>query len=66
MQERTARGQCLEQRQHSRYGILEGIIQRQELSGDLGPDCPEIIAILDMTVCFEQITDRQVGGGLAV
>ena len=65
-QERTVGRQGFEQGEHGRHGVLEGVIQRQDLPGDLGPDRAEVIAVLDVTVGFEQVTDRQVGGGLAV
>ena len=65
-QERTVGRQGFEQGQHGRHGVLEGVIQRQNLPGDLGPDRPQVIAVLDMTVGFEQVADRQVGRGLAV
>ena len=65
-QEGMVGGQGFEQGQHSGHGVLEGVIQRQELPGDFGPDRPEVIAVLDVTVGFEQVTDRQVRRGLAV
>src|SRR5262249_51538502 len=48
------------------HRILQGVIEGQNLPGYLGPYCPEVITVLDVTVGFEQVTDRQVGGGLAV
>ena len=66
LQERTVGRQGFEQGEHGRHGVLEGLIQRQDLPGDLGPHRPEVIAVLEVTVGFEQVADRQVGGGLAV
>ena len=65
-QERTVGRQGFEQGEHGRHGILEGVVERQDVPGDLGPDRAQVITVLDVTVGFEQVTDRQVGGGLAV
>ena len=40
-QERTVGGQGFEQGQHGRHGVLEGVIQRQDLPSDFRPDGPE-------------------------
>ena len=58
--------QGVEQGEHGRHGLLERVVQRQDLPGDLGPDRAEVITILDVTVGFEQVADWQVGGGLAI
>ena len=65
-QERTVGREGFEQRQHGRHRVLEGVIQRQDVPGDLRLHRAEIIAVLDMTVGFEQVTHWQVRGGLAV
>ena len=65
-QERTVRRQRFEQGEHGRHRVLEGVVERQEVPSDLGPDRAEVVAVLNMTVGFEQVTDRQVGRGLAV
>ena len=63
-QKRTVGRQGFEQGQHGWHRVLERLIQGQELPGDFGPDRPQIIAVLNVTVGFEQVTDRQVGVAL--
>ena len=65
-QERTVGRQGFEEGQHSGHGVLERVIQGQELPSDFRPDRAEVIAVLDATVGFEQVTDWQVRRGLAV
>ena len=65
-QERTVRRQGFEQGEHGRHRVLERVIQRQDLPGDFRPDRAQVIAVLNVTVGFEQVTDRQVRRGLAV
>ena len=65
-QERTVGWQRLEQGEHGWHRVLQGLIKRQDVPGDLGPHRPEVIAVLDVTVGFEQVTDRQVHRRLAV
>jgi hypothetical protein len=36
------------------------------MPSDLGPHRPEVIAVLEVTVSFEQVTDRQVRRGFAI
>ena len=66
VQEQTVCRQGFEQGEHGRHSILEGFIQRQDLPADLGPDRPEVIAVFDVTVGFEQVADRQVRRGFAI
>ena len=65
-QERTVGRQGFEQRQNGWYGVLQGVVERQDVPGNLGSDRAQVITVLDVTIGFEQVTHRQVGGGLAV
>ena len=58
VQEWTVCRQGFEQGEHRRHSILESLVQCQDLPGDLGPDRAQVIAVLQVTVGFEQITDR--------
>ena len=58
--------QGLQQRQQRRDGVLEGLVQRQHLPGDLGPDGAGVVAVLDVAVALEQVDDGEVGRGFAI
>ena len=54
-QKGTVVRQPIEQRQQGRDGVLEGLVQRQELPGHFGPDGPQVVAVVDMGIASEQV-----------
>ena len=46
--------------------VLEGLVQRQHLPGDLGPDGPRVVVLLHVAVALEQVNHREVRRGLAI
>ena len=42
----------VQEREQRRDGLLEGLVQRQELPGDLGPDRARLVAVLDCAVAL--------------
>ena len=59
-------GQDVQQPEEGGDGLLQGLVQRQHLPGDLGADGARLIGVLDVDVALEQVHDREVRGGLAV
>src|SRR5262245_32839207 len=59
-------GQRIQESQQRRNSLLQGFVQGQEVSSDLGPDGARVIAILDVDIALQQVHNREVGGGLAV
>ena len=59
-------GSGVQERQQRREGVLERLVEREHLPGDLGPDGARVIAVVDMAVALEQVDDGEVGRGLAV
>ena len=55
VQKGTVVRQRLQERQQRREGLLEGLVQRQHLPGDLGPDGAGVIAVLHMAVALQQV-----------
>ena len=58
--------QHVQQRQQRWKGVLEHLVQRQNLSGDLGTYGAGVVAVLHMAITLEQVEHREVGGGFAV
>jgi hypothetical protein len=58
--------QGVQQPEESRDGLLQGLVQRQHLPGDLGPNGARLICILDMDVMLQQVDDWEVWGRLTV
>src|SRR5262249_23939200 len=56
----------LQQRQEGWQRRPEGLIEREQLAGDLLTDAARIITLFDLEVAVEQVDDREIGGGLAV
>ena len=65
-QERAVGRQHVQQRQQCRQRVLEGVVQRQHLPGQLGAQGAHVIAILNVGIVLEQLDHWEVGGGLAV
>ena len=59
-------GQDVQQPEEGGDRLLQGLVQRQHLPGDLGPHGARLIGVLDVDVALEQVHDREVGGRLAV
>ena len=67
--ERRPRGvvhRHVQQRQERGHGGLEGLVQRQELAGDLLADGPRIVLVLNLQVSLEQVDHGQIRRGLPV
>ena len=65
-QKRAVLGQGVEQGEQRRDGVLEGLVERQHLSGRLGPHGARVVVLLDVGVALEQINNRVVWRSLAV
>ena len=66
MQEGAVLWQDVQQRQQGREGVLQRLVQGEDLAGDLGPDGAEVIAIVHMAITLQQVEDREVRRGFAV
>src|SRR4029453_7626654 len=55
----------VEERQESRNGRRQRLIEREDLSRDLLSDASRIVALLDLEVGSQQLYDRKVRGRLA-
>ena len=47
-------------------GLLQGLVQRQHLPGDLGPDGARVVTLLDVGIALEQFDHREIGRGFAI
>jgi hypothetical protein len=56
----------VQEREQGGEGVLEGLVERDDLPGHLGPDGACVIAVIHMAVALEQVRDGEVGHGLAV
>ena len=53
-------------RQQGREGVLQRLVERDNLPGDLGPDGAYVVAVVGMAVALQQVDDGELGRGLAV
>jgi hypothetical protein len=56
----------VQKRQQRRQGRPQGRIQRQQLAGDLLANLARFLAVVDLEVALQQVTDGKVGGRLAI
>ena len=56
----------VQEREHGREGRYEGCIQREQLAGELLADPRPVVPRLELKVGFEEVTDREIGGRLAI
>ena len=66
VQKRAVVRHSVQERQQGGESVLERLVERQHLAGDLGPDGARVIAVVHMAVAFQQVNDGEVGRGLAV
>ena len=50
--------QGIQQPEEGRDGLLQGLVQRQHLPGDPGPDGTRLIGVLDMDIALQQVDDQ--------
>jgi hypothetical protein len=65
-QEGTVVREHVEQRQQRRDGVLEDLVQGQELPSHFRPDSAGVVALVEMGVTPEQVEHGEIGCGLAV
>ena len=65
-QEGAVSRERVEQRQQGRDGVLQRVVQGQELPGHFRTDGARIVAIVDMAVPLQQVDDGEVRCGLAI
>ena len=65
-QEGAVGRQGVQERQQRRDGLLERLVQRQRLPGDLGPDGARLVPVVHMAVALEQVDHGEIGRGFAV
>ena len=65
-QERAVGGQRLQECQQCRDGLLQRLIQGQEVPRHFGPHGAWLVSVLDVHIVLEQLHDWQIGGGFAV
>jgi hypothetical protein len=58
--------QRLQERQERRHGVVQHLVQCQNLASQPGPDGARVIAVVHMTIALEQVHDREIGRGFAV
>ena len=63
-QEGTVIRERVEQGQQRRDGVLEGLVQRQQLPGHLGAQGAGVVALVDMGIAPEQVEHGEVGVAL--
>src|SRR5439155_7398941 len=56
----------VQEREEGRQSWPEGRIQGKELAGELLADLAPVVAVVNLEVGLEQVTHREVSGGLAV
>jgi hypothetical protein len=64
--ERTVLWEDVQQGEERGKRLLQRLVERQHLPGDLGPDGAWLIAVLDMRIALEQVNDREVRRGFAI
>jgi hypothetical protein len=65
-QEGTVGRQGVQERQQRRDGLLDGLVQGQEVPRDVGPDGTRLVPVLDVQIALEQIDDRDIGRGFPI
>jgi hypothetical protein len=56
----------VQKRQQSGKGLLEGLIQRQDVAGHFGADGPGIVMVVHLGIAPEQVQHREVRRGFAI
>jgi len=64
--ERTVRREDVEQGEERGERLLQRLVERQHLPGDLGSDGARLLPVLNMRIALEQINDREVRRGFAI
>ena len=64
--ERVLLGQRVEEPEQRRQQLVQRLVQRQQMPGDLGANRPDIVTLIDAEVRLEQLDHEKVADGAAV
>src|SRR5262249_47710424 len=64
--ERTVLWEDVQQGEERRERLLQRLVERQHLPGDLGTDGARLIPLLDMRIALEQVNDREIWRSFAI
>jgi hypothetical protein len=66
VQKGTVRRRGIQEGEQRWDGLLEGLVQRQHLPGDLGADGASVVGALQVAVAPQQVKHREIGRRLAI